>query len=405
MIAVAVTGGIGSGKSTFAAHWAARGAVVVDSDRLAREVVAPGTDGLTAVVEAFGPGVLTEAGEVDRPALASVVFGDPAARRRLEAIVHPRVRAEFTRRRDAAGPDAIVVNDIPLLTQLGVAAGFHLVVGVGAPVEVRVPRLIARGLAEADARARIAAQISDADRAPLCDLWVVNGGPERDLADRADQIWDDRLVPFADNVLTGRRAERRGPWLAPPDPSWGRDAVRLGARVDRAVGGARVDHIGSTAVPGMPAKDVIDLQLTVPDLATARRWADGLTRAGFPSVPGITADTPHPEAADPREWTKRLHANADPGRSLNLHLRVRDSPGWRWSLLFRDWITADPAARAEYLAVKQRAAARHLGDGTTDGYADAKETWLAQAWDRSRAWADRAGWVPGPGMDVGTTSN
>src|SRR4051794_31421440 len=127
MITVAVTGGIGSGKSTATAALRARGAVVVDSDVLAREVVAPGTPGLAAIAEAFGPGVITAEGALDRAALASVVFADPAARAVLEGITHPLVRAGFTEIRSRAPADAVVVNDIPLLTTMAAAAGFHLV--------------------------------------------------------------------------------------------------------------------------------------------------------------------------------------------------------------------------------------------------------------------------------------
>ncbi|MBM9475437.1 GrpB family protein, partial [Nakamurella flavida] len=146
--------------------------------------------------------------------------------------------------------------------------------------------------------------------------------------------------------------------------------------------------------------DVLDLQLTAPDLATARGWAEALVRAGFPAVRGIDRDTPRPTGADPGPWHKVLHVNADPGRSLNLYVRVRESPGWRWALLFRDWLAADAGARADYLAVKEDAAARHVGDATAEGYTLAKEAWLIGAWDRSQRWADRAGWKPGPGLDI-----
>ncbi|MEP6562818.1 MAG: dephospho-CoA kinase, partial [Nakamurella sp.] len=165
MITVAVTGGIGSGKSTVSSALAECGAVLIDSDQLAREVVAPGSPGLVAVAEAFGPQVIDADGGLDRAALAAVVFSDAAARGTLEGITHPLVRARFAQLREAAPPDAVIVNDIPILNTLAVAATFQLVIGVQADTEVRVGRLIQRGLAEADARARMAAQLSDSERA------------------------------------------------------------------------------------------------------------------------------------------------------------------------------------------------------------------------------------------------
>jgi dephospho-CoA kinase len=394
MIVIAVTGGIGSGKSTVSSVLGERGAVVADSDQLAREVVAPGTVGLAAIEAAFGPSVLTADGALDRAALAAVVFADPAARRRLEQITHPLVRGRFDQIRRAAPPDAIVVNDIPLLTTLGVAASFHLVIGVRADAEVRVARLIDRGLTEADARARIGAQLTDEQRAPLCDVVLANDGDRPTLAAAVDALWTDRLVPFDRNVRAGVRAPRGGPLLVPPRPGWPADARRLAARVSTAVGGARVDHIGSTAIPGMPAKDVIDLQLTVDSWAQADEWAAALAAAGFPRPAGDWWDTPHPADDDPARWRKRLHANADPGRSLNLHVRMRDWPNWRYALLLRDWVTADRAAFEEYRMVKEGAAGRFAGDPDASRYAEAKEPWLAAAYPRATAWAAATGWRP-----------
>ncbi len=295
MITVAVTGGIGSGKSTVSAALRERGAVVVDSDQLAREVVAPGTPGLAAIAERFGAEMVDADGALDRAALAAVVFADPASRIALEQITHPLVRKGFVAVQQAAAIDAIVVNDIPLLTTLEAAAAFHLVVGVRADAERRIDRLISRGLGEADARARMAAQLTDAERAPLCDVLIDNDGRRADVVAAVDALWHDRLLPFEENTRLARRAPRPGgAQLVDPQPRWATDAVRLAARASLAAGGARVDHIGSTAIPAMPAKDVIDLQLTVPDLATADALAEALSAAGFPPVTGIDQDTPHP---------------------------------------------------------------------------------------------------------------
>ncbi len=399
MITIAVTGGIGAGKSTVSAELRQRGAVVVDSDQLAREVVAPGTAGLAAIAEEFGPAMIGSDGALDRAALATVVFSDRAARNRLESITHPLVRARFAELRGAAPEDAVVVNDIPLLTSLSVAASFHLVVGVVADPEVRVRRLAGRGLSESDARARMATQLTDEQRAALCDVTLHNHGDVGELARAVDELWTRRLLPFEANTRLRRPALRSGPQLVPPNPRWPVDGGRLAARVSAAAGGLRVDHIGSTAIPGMPAKDVIDLQLTVPDLEAADRLASPLAAAGFPRQSSVDRDVPHPgnpEPADdnPSRWRKTLHVNADPGQKLNLHLRVRDSPNWRWALLFRDWLAADPAEFAGYLAVKEQAATRHSSDGTTDGYAIAKEPWIDGAYRRGMHWARRTGWAP-----------
>jgi dephospho-CoA kinase len=351
MITVAVTGGIGSGKSTVSAALRGRGAVVVDSDQLAREVVAPGTPGLAAIAERFGTGMITADGALDRAALASVVFADPAARAALEGITHPLVRAGFAEiRRQAA----------------------------------------------ADARARMAAQLTDDERAPLCDVVLVNHGGPDDLVAQVDELWANRLVPFERNTRLGQRAPRGGPELVDHQPRWAADGRRLAARVSHLAGGARVDHIGSTAIPGMPAKDVLDLQLTVPSLQIADELSADLAAGGFPRLAGFEQDTPHPHGADPDPWHKRLHGNADPGQSLNLHVRVKDSPNWRWALLFRDWLIAEPAVAQEYLAVKRSVAAEHAVDATAADYAEAKEPWLAEVYGRGLAWARASGWSPDP---------
>lgn len=196
-LTVAVTGGIGAGKSTVARMLAELGAVVVDSDAVARAVVAPGTPGLAEVAERFGPGVVTPDGALDRAALARIVFHGDVARRDLEAIIHPRVRAEFRRVREEAAADAIVVNDIPLVRSAEEAAGFDLVVTVTAPHRLRIARLRERGLAEDDARARIAAQPDDDERAAFTDHWIANDGDEELLRRRVVALWEDQLTPAA----------------------------------------------------------------------------------------------------------------------------------------------------------------------------------------------------------------
>ena len=192
---IGLTGGIGSGKSTVAALLAAHGARVVDADRIAREVVEPGTPGLAAVAAEFGERVLTPAGALDRPALAALVFGDPAARARLDALVHPLVRARAAELVAAAPADAVVVQDVPLLVETGQTGSFDLVLVVEADVETRVARLVDRGLTAEDARARIASQATDEQRRAVADVVLRNDGDRAALATQVDHFWAERVQP------------------------------------------------------------------------------------------------------------------------------------------------------------------------------------------------------------------
>jgi dephospho-CoA kinase len=197
VLRIGLTGGIGSGKSTVSALLAARGAVIIDADRIAREVVEPGTPGLARIVEAFGDGVLAADGSLDRAALAAVVFADPDARRRLDGIVHPLVRARATELAAAAPPDSVVVNDVPLLVETGQASSYDLVLVVEADPATRVSRLVQRGLTAEDARARIAAQASDGQRRAVADVVLDNGGTPEQLAAQVDRFWAEHVAPTA----------------------------------------------------------------------------------------------------------------------------------------------------------------------------------------------------------------
>jgi dephospho-CoA kinase len=189
-VRIGLTGGIGSGKTTVTDLLAAHGAVIVDSDVLAREVVAPGTDGLAAVVAAFGPDVLQPDGELDRQRLAAIVFADPGARARLNAIVHPRVRDRAAELVTRAAPGAVVVQAIPLLVEVGMAKDFDLVVVVDVDPEVAVRRLVtSRGMTESDARARIGAQAGRAERLAAADVVLDNSGTPEELAEQVARLW------------------------------------------------------------------------------------------------------------------------------------------------------------------------------------------------------------------------
>ncbi|MFF7631690.1 dephospho-CoA kinase [Kitasatospora sp. NPDC008050] len=194
---IGLTGGIGAGKSAVAKLLVAHGAVLVDSDRIAREVVAPGTPGLAAVVAEFGSGVLGPDGALDRPALGAVVFADPERLAALNAIVHPLVRARSAELEAAAEPDAVVVHDVPLLAENGLQGLFDQVVVVDADEQVRLARLVElRGMAEQEARARMAAQATREQRLAVADLVVENNGTEAELAERVTALWQ-RLTSTA----------------------------------------------------------------------------------------------------------------------------------------------------------------------------------------------------------------
>jgi dephospho-CoA kinase len=390
---VGLTGGIGAGKSVVASRLAKLGAVLIDSDRVAREVVAPGTEGLREIEAAFGPGVFRD-GALDRAALGAVVFGDEEARRRLEAIVHPRVRARSAELATQAPPDSIVVNDVPLLVEVGLAPTYHLVIVVEAAADVRIDRLVrGRGMTPDQASARIRTQADDERRRAAADVLLVNDGTLDELHTAVDAMWRERLVPYERNLRAGHPVPSAPTvTLAEPDPTWPAQFQRLAARIRYALGSPdrRIDHVGSTAVP-LPAKNVIDMQLSVASLEEADRLADRLRAAGFPRYPGEWWDAERFPSAAADRWPKRLHGSSDPGRLVNLHVRVAGSAGWRSALLMRDHLRAEPTERAGYLALKRALAAESRETGV---YADAKEPWLDEEHVRAEQWAAATGWRP-----------
>lgn len=191
-VRVGLTGGIASGKSTVSSMLAELGAVVVDADALAREVVAAGTPGLADVVAAFGEELLTADGELDRPAMGRLVFADPDARARLEAIIHPLVHARSAELEAEAPAGAVVVHDIPLLAEVGRAGSFDAVVVVDAPTELQVTRMVEdRGWTRADAEARIAAQATREERLAIATHVIDNTGSLEDLRTHVEQVYAD----------------------------------------------------------------------------------------------------------------------------------------------------------------------------------------------------------------------
>jgi dephospho-CoA kinase len=399
VLKIGLTGGIASGKSVVASRLRELGAVLVDSDALAREAVEPGSPGLARVVDAFSSAILTPDGHLDRPRLGAHVFGNPDRLAVLNGIIHPLVRERAAALVAAAPVGAVVVQDIPLLVETGQASHFHLVLVVDAPDTARVERMVQhRHMTEVDARSRMSAQAAREDRLAAADVVLDNSGTKDELRDAVDRLWKFRLVPFAANLREGRVAPRTGgPVLTTARRDWPAEAGRLLARLQTVAPDEIItlDHVGSTAVSGLDAKDVIDLQLGLRDMAVADRIAPLLAESGFPRWPGIVLDNPKPSHPDPADWVKRLHGSADPGRAVNLHVRIAGSAGWRFALCFRDWLRDDEAARADYLAEKRRVARRHISDKSTAGYAADKESWFTdQAFPRMEAWAKRTGWQP-----------
>ncbi|WP_330283912.1 dephospho-CoA kinase [Streptomyces sp. NBC_00588] len=190
MVKVGLTGGIGAGKSEVSRLLVACGAVLIDADRIAREVVEPGTPGLAAVVEAFGEEVLAPDGSLDRPKLGSIVFADPQKLALLNSIVHPLVGARSRELEEAAAEDAVVVHDVPLLTENNLAGLYDLVIVVDASPETQLDRLVRlRGMTEEDARARMAAQATREQRRKIADVVIDNDVPLADLERRVKDVW------------------------------------------------------------------------------------------------------------------------------------------------------------------------------------------------------------------------
>lgn len=408
MLRIGLTGGIGAGKSTVSRELARLGAVVVDADLIAREVVAAGSPGLRDIATRFGDGVLAADGSLNRPALGAIVFGDANARRELEAITHPLIQQRTRELFEQAPPEAVLVHDVPLLVELGMGAAYHLVVIVDASEETRLARLVGdRGMTQAEARARIDAQASHAQREAAADVWLHNHGTTEDLQAQVDALWRDRLAAYNSNLLDRRRVRRARPvQIVQPRDEWAAQGERAVARIrhqlDQAGFGERapsVEHIGSTSVPGLPAKDVIDLQVEIDDLALAQTppFERAMLAAGL-IYDGERHDDPQAWAPDPGQWSKVSYGGCDPAVVYHVHVRASGSPGAVIAPLFRDWLRAHPADRDDYAAMKLAAAERFPGgEPVGSDYTAAKSPWFASAFERAREWHARLAGSSGNG--------
>lgn len=398
MLRVGVTGGIGSGKSTVSRRLAEHGAVVVDADQIAREVVGPGEPALNGIRDRFGDQVIRADGTLDRAALAAIVFSDGSALQALEEITGPAIARRAARRRNETAPGAVSVYDMPLLVERGLWVQEHLTVVVEAGREERVARLVEqRGLDAADMRRRMAVQATDEQRRAVADVVLDNSGAPDALVAAVDALWERRLSPWNDNLFERRRSRRpdRGA-VIDPRPGWEAQGERVVAKLAAALAGAagvtEVSHIGSTSVPGLIAKDVIDTQVGVRSLdeADTADFQAALHDAGYLLIPDNIADRPKP-GTDVNGWAKRFYSGCDPGQIVHVHVRQTGSPGWRFALLFRDWLRARVDEREAYAAEKRRLLAI---DDQTRVYAEAKEPWFDAAYERANRWASTTGWTP-----------
>lgn len=353
MLLVGLTGGIGAGKSTVTAVLEESGAVIVDADRIAREVVEPGTAGLAMLVAEFGDDIVADDGALDRAALAARAFVDAERTAALNAITHPLIGERTAELFGSAADDAIVVHDMPLLVEGGMTPGYHLVIVVDTPAEIRLERLVAqRGMPEDDARARMSRQATDEARHAVADVLVDNSGPREPVMEVVRGLVDRRLQPFEHNLRTstpvvGSRA------VVPHRPEWVAEAARATARLRHVLGDTapRIDHVGPTAVDGLDAPDIVDLQVTVRDASAVEVALRKLTDAGY--VRDRSAEVP------------MLHW-CDPARPLEVTVRAQEDPDHELALMMAEVIRADPEARAEYSEVL--------------GHADREET---REWERA----------------------
>lgn len=339
---VGLTGGIGAGKSTVTAVLAETGAVIVDADLIAREVVEPGTPGLAMLVAEFGEDIVGEDGALDRAALAARAFVDAERTAALNAITHPLIGERTAELFGSAPEDGIVVHDMPLLVEGAMTPGYHLTIVVDTPAEIRLERLVGqRGMPEDDARARMSRQATDEARRAVADVLVDNSGPREPVQDMVRELMDRRLRPFEHNLRTatpviGDRA------VVPYRPEWEAEASRAIARLQHVLGdvATRIDHVGPTAVEKLDAPDIIDLQVTVHESSTVEIALRTLTEAGYVRDRSAEGSVVH--------W-------CDPARPLEVTVRATEDPDQEFTLTMAEVIDADPDAKSEYVEILGRA--------------------------------------------------
>ncbi len=292
MLLIALTGGVGSGKSTAGATFKKLGAQVLEADRLAKEALAVGTPGLAEVKKHFGKQVITSDGSLDREALAAIVFNDSVERAALESIVHPRVQRAFAEHTAKLAADDVVIYEVPLLAEINRTNDFQLVIAVETPLSVRIERLARRGLNQKQAMERIAAQASNEQRRAIADIVLANANEESALAAAVTATWELRLVKFAKNLAAGEPAAPE--WmpgeLLPNLLQLESQIARIASRVAQAIEGrvsvcsmtelrfasdsaqlaAKLRHLGfvevepghryTSADPGRPLRLVVDHQ-------------------------------------------------------------------------------------------------------------------------------------------------
>ena len=283
MLFLGLTGGIGAGKSTVSTELERLGAHIVDADKIAREVVAPGTPGLDMLAAEFGEEIITAEGELDRAKLAQLAFASPERTAALNAITHPLIGERTFERIAAAPQDGIVVHDMPLLLESNMQSGYHLTLVVDAPRELRVQRLVDfRGLDSDDVANRMDKQVSDSVRRAEADVLFDNSGTQEQLLAQVRETWDLRLVRMNHN-LNHRHAVFGPTEIVAYRPEWPAEASRAAKRISHILGqaAAAVTHTGNTAEEGMPAADVIELTVVPTGESSATHIVDSLESAGY----------------------------------------------------------------------------------------------------------------------------
>jgi dephospho-CoA kinase len=348
MLRIGLTGGIGAGKSTAAQLFRDHGAAVIDADAIAREVVEPGSPALSQLADAFGAGVIAPDGTLQRSRLAEIAFADPESTARLNAIMHPAIRARTEHWYERYSDCPVVVHDVPLLVENGMSRIYHLSVLVDVSAETRVERLItSRGMDEADARRRIAAQASDQQRYEACDVVLDNHGSPADLSAAFEQVWSRRISPFAENLDDGRPASPGGCGLPEHPVSAVHRRARTRARIETWLQLGGCDEVDvelllgesasaqagqGSAQPAGTEQDEGAAEPTVVRVSAARNQLPAvegaLTAAGFPAarrsavgensddgrLRSASAEAEH-RSADPCNPVRVLLSGAEPHRS------------------------------------------------------------------------------------------